>query len=513
MRSMGARWQASVPKGFTAARLALLAAPMFVGLASGALAQSAGTEASSPAAMAAQTGGASGERPAGEPGSLRAHGGPVKALALAPDGQALVSGSFDYSFIVWDLGSDPVTMAVRFDEVEGAINALALPPGDQPLVVAGGDGAKLLVYDRAARAMRARLPGHTAKINGIDVSPDGGRAVSASWDRTARIWLLGASPAAGPVLEGHRAQVNAAVFSADGLSVFTAAADGEIRRFDAATGELVRTVHRHGWGINTLLRLDESGRIVFGALDGTVAVFDPEAGDPPSMLEKREAPILALALSPDGGLLASAGADGAIKLFNSSDVSLLETFQNPYGPIWALAFSGDGKSVYYGGLDDVIHRWQIAPRLSFEPLESPLPRRFQVSGKPDDPVAWGRVQFARKCSVCHTLKPDGRNRAGPTLFGIFGRPIASLDGYAYSDALKSLDIVWTPETVEQLFELGPDHVTPGSKMPLQKMSDPAARKALIAFLEVATEPGGEGVADGYATSDKTTTKSKGENPK
>jgi len=49
-----------------------------------------------------------------------------------------------------------------------------------------------------------------------------------------------------------------------------------------------------------------------------------------------------------------------------------------------------------------------------------------------------------------------------------------------------MDIVWTEETLSRLFELGPEVFTPGSKMPLQKMSDPAEREALIAFLKAAT---------------------------
>ncbi|MEL6226271.1 MAG: c-type cytochrome, partial [Pseudomonadota bacterium] len=98
------------------------------------------------------------------------------------------------------------------------------------------------------------------------------------------------------------------------------------------------------------------------------------------------------------------------------------------------------------------------------------------------------IQFARKCSVCHTLTPDGANRAGPTLHKIFGRKIATHKGYRFSEPLKKLDIVWTPETVSKLFELGPDVFTPGSKMPLQKMTDPKQRDALIAFLKQATEP-------------------------
>ena len=49
-------------------------------------------------------------------------------------------------------------------------------------------------------------------------------------------------------------------------------------------------------------------------------------------------------------------------------------------------------------------------------------------------------------------------RAGPTLAGIFGRKIATLPGYNFSEALKKMDIVWTPETVSKLFEVGPDDI-------------------------------------------------------
>ena len=51
----------------------------------------------------------------------------------------------------------------------------------------------------------------------------------------------------------------------------------------------------------------------------------------------------------------------------------------------------------------------------------------------------------RACIACHTLSPDEGNRACPTLAGIFGRKIASLPGYNFSDALKKLD----PEAAEK----------------------------------------------------------------
>jgi cytochrome c len=101
----------------------------------------------------------------------------------------------------------------------------------------------------------------------------------------------------------------------------------------------------------------------------------------------------------------------------------------------------------------------------------------------DDPGA----QVFRACVACHTLAPDEGNRAGPTLHGIFGRRIATLPGYGFSPALKELDIVWTPETVAKLFEVGPMAYTPGTKMPEQKIGSAEDRSALVKFLEKVTK--------------------------
>ena len=68
----------------------------------------------------------------------------------------------------------------------------------------------------------------------------------------------------------------------------------------------------------------------------------------------------------------------------------------------------DRQSLMVAGLDDFITRWPI---YEFPPefLDKPGPaRRFH----PDKNISNGERQFARKCSVCHTLKADGKRRAG-----------------------------------------------------------------------------------------------------
>jgi len=127
-------------------------------------------------------------------------------------------------------------------------------------------------------------------------------------------------------------------------------------------------------------------------------------------------------------------------------------------------------------------RWQISPR-KLNQNRAELHRRFQVRNS-EDP---GELEFQRKCSVCHTLVEDGANRAGPTLFKVFGRKAGTLPGYTYSKALLDSDIVWNEETISRLFDEGPDKVVPGTKMPVQRLKQIERRDDLINFLKQATE--------------------------
>jgi cytochrome c len=111
-------------------------------------------------------------------------------------------------------------------------------------------------------------------------------------------------------------------------------------------------------------------------------------------------------------------------------------------------------------------------------------------GGPEDPLAAYAgdrgAEVYRACVACHTLAPDEGNRAGPTLHRIFGRRIASLSGYNFSEPLRRMEIVWSPDTVAKLFEVGPATYTPGTKMPEQRITSAEDREALVRFLERVT---------------------------
>jgi cytochrome c len=198
-------------------------------------------------------------------------------------------------------------------------------------------------------------------------------------------------------------------------------------------------------------------------------------------VEAARAPVIALGASPDGTSLAAASPRGAVALIDVASLRVRQTLTGPGLPVWSLAWSPDAATLFTGGGDRLVRRWN--PRTG-EHIGAVLAER-----PPDDFAGLGESRGAevfRACAVCHTLRPDDENRAGPTLHGIFGRRAGTAPGYNYSQAFRELDLVWTPETVSRLFEIGPQAYTPGTKMPEQTVNNPEDRAALIEFLKATT---------------------------
>ena len=417
------------------------------------------------------------------PERLSGHGGPVKSVVLSSDGRRALTSSFDYTVVLWSIDGSEARIRHRMVGHEAAANDARFVSAGRAVSV-GDDGAVIL-WNLESGEMLSRVDTGGDKILSLTVSPSGDRVATASWDRTVRVYALdGDRLEERAVLAGHRGNVNSVVFSDEGDTVFSAASDGVIRAFDANTGELQQEVHSHGWGVNTLLRTGDDGQVVFGAVDGVLAVLDTTSGEITETLPGHSRPVLALARSADGRFYASGGGDGRIQVFDAGTHKLVESYETPFGPVWGLALNENASVALHAGLDDFVKVWRIAPRRPFEPADGVYPRRFQASSELEP----GERQFARKCSVCHTLTPNDGNRAGPTLYAVFGRRAGSLPEYPYSQALLDADLVWNEKTISDLFDHGPDVVTPGSKMPIQRLKNEAERTALVAFLKQATAP-------------------------
>lgn len=94
-------------------------------------------------------------------------------------------------------------------------------------------------------------------------------------------------------------------------------------------------------------------------------------------------------------------------------------------------------------------------------------------------LAAGEKAF-KKCMSCHSVK-DGENKVGPHLFGIVERPVASVEGFKYSEAMKAKGGTWTREALDT-YLTNPRADLPGTNMSFMGLKKPEERAALIDYL-------------------------------
>lgn len=86
------------------------------------------------------------------------------------------------------------------------------------------------------------------------------------------------------------------------------------------------------------------------------------------------------------------------------------------------------------------------------------------------------------CAACHDVGEAARSKVGPPLNGVFGRGAASVQGFTYSDALRSSGIVWD-DAAFQRFMTNPQAMVPGTKMAFAGIKDESAIAALAGYLK------------------------------
>ncbi|MDU8942048.1 c-type cytochrome [Ovoidimarina sediminis] len=403
------------------------------------------------------------------------HGGPVMGLAITGDGGTLLSASFDNSVGLWSLEGDE---AIHWlDGHEAAVNTVI--PLTSGRAASGSDDFDVIIWDVLEGRQVQRLEGHTGKVMGLSVTRDGTRLASASWDGSVRIWSTDDGRLDATLTE-HEGPVNAVAWSGDERRLYTAGYDGTLLEWETATWRVTRRLASHGFGINVILLNEAERWLAYGALDGGTRILALETGEALADLTAGRRPILSLAHSSAGARLAVGDGEGYIMIVGTGNWRVEHDFRAALnGPIWALAFTGSGEGIIAGGIANEAMLWPLdgtdsAPRLA------EIRREFHTD---PDAVPNGERQFLRKCSICHTLGEDGERRAGPPLAGLFGRRAGSVDGYPYSEAILALDIVWSEETIDALFDIGPDHYIPGTKMPMQQIAKPEDRADLIDFLK------------------------------
>ncbi|WP_438038181.1 TIR domain-containing protein [Sorangium sp. So ce128] len=307
--------------------------------------------------------------------TLEGHTDGINACAISPDGKRIVSGSSDRTLVVWDAASCTPLYALGEQRSPGCerrghddgITACAISPDGERVVSTSYDKT-LRVWDLASGEPLAVFAAHRDWGSACAISPDGERVVSASYDKTLKVWDV-ASGRQLAVLAGHDDWVLSCAISPDGERVVSASHDKTLKVWDVASGQVLSTLEGHSAGVYTCAISPDGQRVGSGSADGTLKVWDIASGHLRSSLDGHAARVWGCAISPDNKRIVSASSDKTLKVWDVAsgrllsilgDPSRTETSQRHLDQVTGCAISPDSERILSCSYDRTLRVWDVA---------------------------------------------------------------------------------------------------------------------------------------------------------
>jgi WD40 repeat protein len=368
-------------------------------------------------------------QPVTEP--LRHKSGVISAQ-FSPDGERVVTASADMSARVWDARTgQPVTEPLRHDadprrffyfystlKFDPAFSAKFSPDGQR--VVTASEDKTARVWDAYTGQPVIEPLRHEDDVSSAQFSPDGQRVVTASKDNTARVWDVRTAQHLTEPLLGEDA-VSSAQFSSDGLRVVTVSQDKTARVWDARTGQPVTApLHHEGRVISAQFSPDGQW-VVTASEDKTARVWDAHTGQPITEPLHHKGSVFSAQFSPDGLRVVTVSQDKTARVWDARTGQPITESLPHESYVYSAQFSPDGQRVVTASEDGTARVWDARTGL---PITEPLRHEGRVNS----------VQFS----------PDGQ-RVVTASYDKTARVWDARTGQAVTEPLRHAGIVFSAQ--------------------------------------------------------------------
>jgi WD40 repeat protein len=211
---------------------------------------------------------------------------------------------------------------------------------------------------QSSGSLLGTLTGHTDGVSRLAITPDGRKVVSASFDRTLKVWDLAYGTAL-QTLTGHTDAVKAVAVTPDGRWVISGSKDRTLKVWDLERGLNLATLTGHTGMIETVAVTPDSRRAVSGSWDHTLKIWDLERKKELHTMIGHTRQVEAVALTPDGRLAVSASSDKTLKIWDLDHGKELYTLSAHNDGVTSVAVTPDGRHAISASLDRTLKIWDL----------------------------------------------------------------------------------------------------------------------------------------------------------
>jgi WD40 repeat protein len=291
--------------------------------------------------------------------------GGIVSIAFSPAGDLFATGDGNGDVHLWRI-SDGQQVAI-YQGHANWIRSLAFTP-DGTILASSSDDLTIGFWDLQTGRKILTLGPPTYSFRRVSFSDDGQKLITGGGDSSVRIYdfpqlLADGENSAIEVeclqeLVGHTNWVFSVTHSPDKSQLASASADGTVRLWDLATGQVLHVFQHEHWAIRTIFSPDGRQLIVSG-MSATIYIWDTISGTLIQTLTGHPDWVWSIAASPDGTTLVSAGEDRTIRVWDLTTGNCRSVFRAHQQRIWAIAITPDGTQIVSGSDDRTIKIWDL----------------------------------------------------------------------------------------------------------------------------------------------------------